>query len=118
MLLVSFWLSDDRSVAGMNEAAELWLKELGGGKRYPLPIEVFAVAAKLRALDDTDGFIPRLRVRRRAGRWALLRAACEARQDDRDGPAERRLLDDAVDNGDDAGRIGFRPITGSWRCAN
>ncbi len=75
MLLVSFWLSDDRSVAGMNEAAELWLKELGGGKRYPLPIEVFAVAAKLRALDHTDGFIPRLRVRRRAGHWALLRAS-------------------------------------------
>ncbi len=59
----------------MNEAAELWLEELGGGKRYPLPIEVFAVAAKLRALDHTDGLIPRLRVCRRAGHWALLRAS-------------------------------------------
>ncbi len=38
----------------MNEAAALWLKELGGGKRYPLPNEVFAVAAKLRALDHTQ----------------------------------------------------------------
>lgn len=69
-------LEPDGSVAGTNPVAERWLEELGGASpQTTLPIEIYAVAAKLRALDRSDASIPRLRVRTRAGRWAVLHAS-------------------------------------------
>lgn len=69
-------LARDASVVGMNVAAEQWLDELGrvSGSSH-LPIEVYAVAAKLREPAVTEATTPRLRVRTRVGRWALLHAS-------------------------------------------
>jgi len=69
-------LARDGSVLGRNPAAEQWLDEL----REPasdrmLPIEIYAVAAALRRMGDTDSAQPRLRVRTRAGRWVVLHAS-------------------------------------------
>jgi DNA-binding CsgD family transcriptional regulator len=70
-------LSPELAITGWTPAAEPWLEELGyvGGEGAPLPTELLAVAARLRAGADDDSSIPRLRVRTRAGRWAILHAA-------------------------------------------
>lgn len=69
-------LAPDGAVAGMNPAAERWLEELGG---HPdgsdLPIEIAALATRLRHLEDRQAGLPRLRVRARSGRWAALHAS-------------------------------------------
>lgn len=69
-------LAADGSVAGMNEAAGPWLDELGGrSDGTGLPVEIIAVATKLRHLETAQPVLPRLRVRTRSGRWAVLHAS-------------------------------------------
>jgi DNA-binding CsgD family transcriptional regulator len=69
-------LDDDRASPAANTAAECWLDELGGSAAPDeLPLEVLAVAARLNDVDGTATRSPRLRVRTRAGRWAVLHAS-------------------------------------------
>jgi len=69
-------LAADGAVAGMNPAAERWLEELGGRPDgSDLPIEIAALATRLRHLEDREAGLPRLRVRVRSGRWAALHAS-------------------------------------------
>ena len=70
-------LTPDGSLTATNSAADQWLDEL----RTPsspdtlLPIEVQAVAGMLRGISDERRTLPRLRVKTRAGRWAVLHAS-------------------------------------------
>ena len=70
-------LSADGSLIGSTPAGEHWVDELTrhGDQRVPVPIEVQAVVASLRSMATNDAASPRLRVRTRAGRWAVLHAA-------------------------------------------
>ena len=70
-------LSSDLAVTGWTPAAEQWLDELGydAGPHTPMPTEILAVAAQLGGRTSPDGGTPRLRVRTRAGRWAVLHAS-------------------------------------------
>ena len=64
----------DGSMMGKNTAADQWLEELGACGREAIPIQVHALTARLRALDPSAE-LPQLRVRTRAGRWAILHAS-------------------------------------------
>jgi hypothetical protein len=69
-------LAADGAAAGMNEAAERWLEELGGQPDgSDLPIEISALATRLRHFKDLEPALPRLRVRTSSGRWAVLHAS-------------------------------------------
>jgi DNA-binding CsgD family transcriptional regulator len=69
-------IGEDGSRSAANAAAERWLDELGADQgRNELPLEVLAVAARLQSLDGMEERSPRLRVRTRAGRWAVLHAS-------------------------------------------
>lgn len=69
-------LAADGSLAGMNQAAGRWLEELGGrAAGADLPIEIAALAIRLRHLDASQPVLPRLRVRLRSGQWAVLHAS-------------------------------------------
>jgi DNA-binding CsgD family transcriptional regulator len=69
-------LGADGAVTGMNEAAGRWLEDLGGqADGSDLPIEFSALATRLRLLDDSASAMPRLRVRAKTGRWAVLHAS-------------------------------------------
>jgi DNA-binding CsgD family transcriptional regulator len=69
-------LDEDGSRSATNAAGERWLDELGADPEgNELPLELLAVAARLRGLDGAAGRSPRLRVRTRAGRWAVLHAS-------------------------------------------
>jgi DNA-binding CsgD family transcriptional regulator len=69
-------LGADGGVTGMNDAAGRWLEDLGGrADGSDLPIEISALAIRLRHLPATEPAMPRLRVRTRSGRWALLHAS-------------------------------------------
>ncbi len=69
-------LAADGAVAGMNQAAGRWLEELGGrSDGSDLPIEISALATRLRHLDAAEPALPRLRARTRSGRWAVLHAS-------------------------------------------
>ena len=60
----------------MNDAAGRWLEDLGGrADGSNLPIEISALATRLRHLDASEPALPRLRVRSRSGRWATLHAS-------------------------------------------
>lgn len=85
-------LSSDLAVTGWNQAADRWLDELGydRGPDAPLPTEILAVAARLG--DGSDAGLPRLRVRTRAGRWAVLHAS---RLPSREGDAIAVIIDGA-----------------------
>jgi DNA-binding CsgD family transcriptional regulator len=66
----------DGGVAGMNESAGRWLEDLGGrADGSDLPIEISALATRLRHLDVCEPAMPRLRVRAKSGRWAVLHAS-------------------------------------------
>jgi len=66
-------LAADGSPISTNAAAQLWLDELNPSSvPDELPIEVLAVAGKLRRLGASPDGVPRLRVLTRAGRWATL----------------------------------------------
>jgi len=69
-------LAADGAVAGLNGAAGQWLEDLGGqADGSDLPIEISAVAFRLRHLPTTEPAMPRLQVRTRSGRWAVLHAS-------------------------------------------
>jgi DNA-binding CsgD family transcriptional regulator len=70
-------VAPDGSLTSITEAGERWLEELGHPEpgRDGLPIEVHALAARLQRSDVTEAGLPRLRVRTRAGRWAVLHAS-------------------------------------------
>jgi DNA-binding CsgD family transcriptional regulator len=70
-------LRDDGSLLAMTPAAEEWLVELGhtGAGGLPLPTEILALAALAREPGARDAAAPRLRVRTRSGRWALVCAS-------------------------------------------
>ncbi|HEY4894894.1 MAG TPA: helix-turn-helix transcriptional regulator [Solirubrobacteraceae bacterium] len=69
-------LAVDGSLVSANPAAAVWLEEidasLSGGE---VPIEVHAVAGRLRRLGPSAVGVPHLRVLTRAGRWATLHAS-------------------------------------------
>ena len=70
-------VAPDGSLLSTTEAGERWLAELRHPEpsRPAVPVEVQALAARLRDPSlSSDGF-PRLRVRTRAGRWAVLHAS-------------------------------------------
>jgi DNA-binding CsgD family transcriptional regulator len=69
-------LAADGAVAGLNDAAGEWLEDLGGHTDgSDLPIEISALAVRLRHLPPTEPAMPRLHVRTRSGRWAVLHAS-------------------------------------------
>ena len=69
-------LAADGTVAGMNDAAGQWLEDLGGhADGSDLPIEISALAVRLRQLPPAEPAMPRLQVRSRTGRWAVLHAS-------------------------------------------
>ena len=69
-------LAADGTVASMNEAAGRWLEELGvGADGADLPVEISTLALRLRHLRGDEPTLPRLRVRTRSGRWAVLHAS-------------------------------------------
>lgn len=69
-------LNEDGELANVNAAGQLWLEEMGADPRAPeLPLELLAVAARLRQTERTTTGSPRLRVRTAAGRWAVLHAS-------------------------------------------
>jgi DNA-binding CsgD family transcriptional regulator len=69
-------LALDGSVVSANPAAEVWLEEIDSSLAAgEMPIEVQAVAGRLRRLDPSAVGVPRLRVLTRAGRWVTLHAS-------------------------------------------
>jgi DNA-binding CsgD family transcriptional regulator len=69
-------LGPDGAVTGMNDSAARWLEDLGGrADGSDLPIEISALATRLRQLSASATAMPRLRVRARTGRWAVLHAS-------------------------------------------
>jgi len=76
-------LAPDGSVTSANLAAERWLDELRGPADSDLPIEIRALAARLRDGDDSDPRARQLRVRTRAGRWAVMHASWMVAEDRR-----------------------------------
>lgn len=69
-------LAADGALAGMNQAAGSWLEALGGRTDgSDLPVEITALATRLRHLNASQpGLLP-LRVRLRPGGWATLHAS-------------------------------------------
>jgi DNA-binding CsgD family transcriptional regulator len=70
-------LAPDGSLVSATEAGERWLDELGDPvpERPTVPNTIHALAASLLSADLPTGVLPRLRVRTRSGRWAVLHAA-------------------------------------------
>ena len=70
-------LSADGSIVSASRRGHEWLEELttGPSGAASVPIAVQAVAARLRSIDTNDEVQPRLRLRTRAGRWAVLHAS-------------------------------------------
>lgn len=70
-------LSPDGSIVSVSSRGEAWLDELSEARSGAgsIPIAVRAVAAQLRSMERGDDAAPRLRVRTRAGRWAVIHAS-------------------------------------------
>ena len=73
-------LDDTFAVTSTTPSADRWLAELGASERDigALPSSVYAVAARLRALEQSGSpgpeMMPRARVRTRSGRWLIAHA--------------------------------------------
>ena len=66
----------DGSLAGMNQAAPGWLEALGGrADGSTLPVEILALATRVRHLNADHPAPPRLRAQLRSGRWVVLHAS-------------------------------------------
>ncbi|MBV9093275.1 MAG: hypothetical protein JO132_05290 [Streptosporangiaceae bacterium] len=67
-------MAADGSFISTTAAGERWLDELGPVRpeRDSLPVEFHALAARLGRPDTEQAALPRLRVRTRTGRWAVL----------------------------------------------
>ncbi|MEO8898980.1 MAG: helix-turn-helix domain-containing protein [Candidatus Dormibacter sp.] len=87
-------LNPELAVTGWTPGAEQWLEELGytGGRNALPPTELLAVAARLRGGTGPDAAVPRLRVRTKSGRWAVLHAS---RLPTGDGEAIAVIIDKA-----------------------
>src|SRR5215203_2401387 len=76
-------LGDDLSLAAITPAAEGWLAEIAQSDwptSLELPNAIYAVAARLLALERGDGqaspdLMPRMRLRTASGRWLVLHAS-------------------------------------------
>ena len=73
-------LAEDFSVVATTPGAELLLDEIGDWSQHSeLPLSVYAVVGKLRALECNPGqsasVIPSVRLRTRSGRWLALHAS-------------------------------------------
>jgi DNA-binding CsgD family transcriptional regulator len=70
-------LAPDGSLISTSAAGEHWLDELGhpDPNRFGVPAELQALAASLQRQDRAEAELPRLRMRTRAGRWAVLHAS-------------------------------------------
>jgi DNA-binding CsgD family transcriptional regulator len=75
-------LADDRSLVGTTPAAERWLAEIAeadGPSRRELPTAIYAVVARLQAIERDGDLVPnqmpRVRLRTRSGQWLVLHAS-------------------------------------------
>jgi DNA-binding CsgD family transcriptional regulator len=70
-------VAPDGALLSATEPGERWLDELGSPSPNgsALPLEVQALAARLRSPNVNPDALPRLRIRTRAGRWAVLHAS-------------------------------------------
>lgn len=70
-------IASDGSVITKTAGGEHWLEELGqtDAERHGVPAAMHALVARLRQANTTEADLPRLRVRTRAGRWAVLHAS-------------------------------------------
>ena len=73
-------LAHDDSVIGKNAVADRWLQELNFQDSGSIPVEIHALAARLRRADALTSLSP-LRVRTRTGRWTILQASWVAGED-------------------------------------
>ncbi len=61
---------------GTSSSSGRWLEQLGGrADGAELPVEISALAARLRHLDAAHPALPRLQARTRSGNWAVLHAS-------------------------------------------
>ncbi len=67
-------LAPDDSVIGKNPSADLWFQELNWQEAGAIPVEIHALAARLRRARPSTSLSP-LRVRTRSGRWIVLQAS-------------------------------------------
>jgi DNA-binding CsgD family transcriptional regulator len=70
-------LAPDGSLISTTTAGDQWLQELGhpDPARYGLPAEIQALATMVQRPDSPQTELPKLRLRTRAGRWAVLHAS-------------------------------------------
>jgi DNA-binding CsgD family transcriptional regulator len=70
-------LAPDGGLLSMTEAGRAWLDALGhpDPERFGVPAEIRVLAARLAHSGEPGAELPRLRVRTRAGRWAVLHAS-------------------------------------------
>jgi DNA-binding CsgD family transcriptional regulator len=70
-------LDQSGDLLAASASALAWFAELGhgGGQQQSVPAEVGTAAGLLRHADGVPAAVPRLRVRTRAGRWAVLHAS-------------------------------------------
>lgn len=73
-------LGHDDTVIGKNAAADRWLHELNWQEAGAIPVEINALAARLRRADALTSLSP-LRVRTRSGRWISLQASWVSGED-------------------------------------
>jgi DNA-binding CsgD family transcriptional regulator len=70
-------VAPDGTVLSTTEPGDRWLEQLGdaGASATEAPVEVRALAARVQRGDPRSDELPRLRVRTRSGRWAVLHGA-------------------------------------------